>query len=57
MTKIKDFNPDSKNYNFYLDPSLIDLDIVKRIGIEKSSNSLIVEACNQIITTRQLTNR
>ena len=47
MSNIEDIN--SENYNFYLDPSLIDLKIVKRIGIEKSSNSLIVEACNQII--------
>jgi hypothetical protein len=39
-------NPDS---DFKLDSSTIDLNIVKRIGIEKSSNSLIVEACNQII--------
>ena len=35
---------------FYLNPSLIDKSIVKRIGIEKSTNLLIVEACTQIIT-------
>ena len=36
--------------DFNLDSSLVDLNIVKRIGIEKSSNSIIIEACNQIIT-------
>ena len=34
---------------FYLDPSFLDLEIVKRIGIEKSTNSIIVETCNQIV--------
>src|SRR5215216_5899287 len=34
---------------FDLDSSLVDLKIVKLIGIEKSSNSIIVEAFNQTI--------
>ena len=42
-------NDEEKNYDFYLDPLLVDLKLVKRIGIEKSSNSLIVECNNQII--------
>ena len=44
-------NDDShkKDLNFYLDPLLIDLNIVKRIGIEKDTNSIIVEAHNHII--------
>jgi hypothetical protein len=37
-----------KIYDFQLDSSLINLNIVKRIGIEKSSNSIIVEVCNNI---------
>ncbi len=43
-------NNGNDNYNFNLDPSLLHLDIVKRIGIEKSSNSIIVEIYNDIIT-------
>jgi hypothetical protein len=39
----------NQDLDFNLDSSLIDTNIVKRIGIEKSSNSIIVEACNQII--------
>jgi len=35
---------------FYLDPTLIDKSTVKKIVIEKSTNMLIVEACNQTIT-------
>jgi|GEM_PF-2541321 len=35
---------------FDLDPSLIDKSIVKKIGIERSANLLIVEADKQIIT-------
>src|SRR4051794_31361866 len=35
---------------FYLDPTLFDKSTVKKIGIEKSTNMLIVESCNQIIT-------
>ena len=42
-------NGNLDDIDFYLDPSLIDLDIVKRIGIEKSTNSNLVEACNQIV--------
>jgi hypothetical protein len=37
-------------YNFDLDPLLMDLDMVKHIGIEKSSNCLIVEVNNQTVT-------
>ena len=39
----------SNSVEFDLDSSLIDLKIVKLVGIEKSSNSIIVEACNQAI--------
>ena len=39
----------SNSVEFDLDPSLIDLKIVKLVGIEKSTNSLIVEAFNQTI--------
>ena len=35
---------------FFLDSSLIDTSIVNKIGIDKSTNLLIIEACNQIIT-------
>ena len=40
----------NKQEEFYLDSSLIDKSIINKIGIEKSTNSLIVEACNQVIT-------
>ena len=40
---------DNQIFDFYLEPTLINLNIIEKIGIEKSSNSLIVEACNQII--------
>ncbi len=46
--KIKDDN--NSNLEFNLDSSIINMNIVKRIGIEKPSNSIIVEACNQTIT-------
>ncbi len=42
-------NGNLDDIDFYLDPSLIALDIVKRIGIEKPTNSILVEACNQIV--------
>lgn len=45
MTSIEDHN-NNKIIEFNLDPSLIDPKIVKRIGIEKISNCLIVESNN-----------
>ncbi len=40
----------SKSLDFYLDPSILDLKIVKRIAIQKSPNSLILEVNNQTIS-------
>lgn len=40
----------NNSVDFYLDPSILDLEIVKRIAIQKSPNSLILEVNNQTIS-------
>ncbi len=50
MDNVNEGNMDKKEYDFYLDPSLIDLNIVKRIGIENFTNSIIVETFSHTVT-------
>ena len=52
MNNVKEEDDDKKEFYFYfyLDPSLINLDIVRHIGIEKFSGSVIVETTHDIIT-------
>jgi len=50
MDNVNEGNIAKKEYDFYLDPSLIDLNIVKRIGIENLTNSITVEITQYTVT-------
>jgi hypothetical protein len=43
-----------KEYNFYLDWSLINLDILKHIGFEKLTGSIVVETNHDTITQKAI---
>lgn len=49
MDNVNEGNTDKKEYNFYLDSSLLDLNIVKHIGIENLTNSIKVEIAQHTV--------